>query len=151
MPPMPGEQDELITLMSLGGGLPERLLFTVARHWAEKLADEEVSDGPERNALSVALFGRVTLALRLWLGDPSLKPEVVMIGPAETPSLIKVDHAIEVRLPFIWLVDIWSRGLAVILDRFAVELVEEDDRQLELLTVESEKFEPGRLVIELGG
>jgi hypothetical protein len=149
MHPMRGEQDDLVTLMSLGAGLPERLVLTVAHHWAERLAAGSVPEGPDHNALTVALFGRATMAMRSWLGNPGLQPEVVMIGPGGPSSLARVGDKVEARLPFRWLIDVWSRGLAVMLDRFSVELEEEDDGHLGLLTASRPDFEPARLVIEV--
>lgn len=132
MPPSP--VDDLITLLTLPGALPDRLAVTVAAMWARRLAEEQASAADGSPQLRAALWGRVTATLRAWLGTPTLDPDLELIDANDEPSIASRDEFVRVRLPFSWLVDVWGRGLGTISGRFCIA-VEADAAKLRLLTV----------------
>jgi hypothetical protein len=120
----PSPEQELITLLALGGRLPDRLAATVAAAWAGRV------DDAARPRLHAALWGRATLALRGWLADPALEPDLELIGEDDAPSVTRE----RIALPFGWLVRVWGRGLMTIAGRFCLA-ADADDHGLTLLTV----------------
>jgi hypothetical protein len=132
MPPSP--VDDLITLLTLPGALPDRLAITVAATWTRRLTDQKASEANKRPQLYAALWGRVTATLRAWLGTPTLDPELELINANDDPSLASRDGSVRARLPFSWLVDVWGRGLGTISGRFCIA-VEADAAKLRLLTI----------------
>jgi hypothetical protein len=124
--------DRLEQLLSLGGGggLPHRLVATVAHALAGRVAD------PELHALlEAALYGRVLVALSRWLGEVP-HAEVALIAPDAAPSLTLVDDGLHVRLPFGWLVDVWAPGLETLAGRFTLGAQSDGGQGWELLTVD---------------
>jgi hypothetical protein len=112
---------ELTTLTALGGGLGERLVATVAAEWNARLRDghPDLADATAR--LQAALYGRVCAALRRWLGDPQLSPELEMTAPEHARSLSREEGVVHAQLPFAWLVDVWARDLTTVQGRFCLD------------------------------
>ena len=133
----PSPEQELMTLLALGGGLADRLAATVAAAWASR------ADEAGRPHLHAALWGRSALALRGWLADPALEPDLELIGEDDPPSLTSE----RIALPFGWLVRVWGRGLTTIAGRFCLD-AEADERGLSLLTVGPDFGEPKRFRLE---
>ena len=132
--------DPLPELLALGGGLPQRLVATVA---ATRLG-EHAPD--ERARLHAALYGRAAAALRDWLG-----PLTVELAMGVSPRLARDGDRIEAELPFSWLVDVWAKGLAVIWGRFCLAATTDDDRRFTLTTVAPDLGEPELVRLELAG
>ncbi|HLI56403.1 MAG TPA: hypothetical protein VKY26_05145 [Actinomycetota bacterium] len=124
-PGAPGDQPDLVRLLHLGGGLPDRLIATVLAHWSARL--DRVGNGSEdadlavvRPAMAAALYGRAAAAVRAWLRNDDLRVTVTMIDRSAPPSLTRTPDAVSLALPFSWLPEVWSRGLATVLDRFCL-------------------------------
>jgi hypothetical protein len=138
----PEDKDALARLLALGGGLPERLVATVA---ASRLGEHAPK---ERARLHAALYGRATAALRDWLAEPGLPVELAM---EDGPRVVRDGDRLEATLPFSWLVDVWAKGLEVNWGRFCLAAETEDGRRFTLTTVAPDLGEPQRVVLELGG
>lgn len=115
----PPGTDGLRRLLTLGGGLPERLVADVATNWSDRLADADPATTAARPALEAALYGRARAALQTWLGRPT-RVELTMLPPSAPPTLTWDGAAVRVELPFRWLADVWVNGFAVVLDRFCL-------------------------------
>lgn len=125
--PVPQQPDTepLIRLLYLGSSLPDRLIATVVAHWSARLAAAEAGAGGEdlgwaRPALTAALYGRAASAVRAWLRDDELRVTVTMIDGQTAPSLTRTSEGVALSLPFSWLPQVWSPGLATVLDRFCL-------------------------------
>lgn len=138
-PPLGGGpfDDPLIRLLTTGGQLGDRLAAQVAAIWAERLATGDPAAGGKYPALSAALYGRASAAVRAWLGDPRIDVAVEMIPATERPSISRGESGITAALPFAWISEVWTPGLAVLLGRFTLRTLEFDDRHLVLETVGS--------------
>jgi len=143
---------ELSWLLSVGGGLGDRLAATVAAAWARRFrAGTARVTGPRapRAQLEAALHGRVLAALRTWLGEAELDAGVTMIPGTQPPSLERVGGRVEARLPFSWLVDVWARGLATVAGRFCLAAETGDGRTWRLTTVAPDLGATGVLMLVL--
>ncbi len=126
---------ELIELLSLGGGIPDRLLATVAATWSRRSQAGGPAASKARPQLHAALQGRVYAALRSWLSESNLAAELVMVGAGEQRSLTRIEATVHAELPFDWLLDVWAKGLATIYGRFCLAADTTDGRQWRLSTV----------------
>ncbi len=144
------DQDEVLSLLRLGGGLLERLVATVLAVWTERVSigDERVTT--ERAALTAALHGRATTALRSWLNEPDLVITLEMIDPSDPAELIRGPEGILVRLPFSWLIDVWARGVSVVLGRFATKVLDSEDHRQRVLTVSPDLRDVRPVTISIG-
>jgi hypothetical protein len=129
--------DGLPRLIGLGGLLPDRLAATVIATWAERLrgpagaaagtAGAHPVTAAElaaaRPALHAALYGRAVTALRSWTGRRDLAVALTMIPEDQPPRLARDGDGIAAELPFGWLADVWSRGLATCWGRFCLTAV----------------------------
>jgi hypothetical protein len=112
---------DLIALVGLGAGFGERLVATVAAEWTTRLREGGSEAAEALPRLQAALYGRVFAALRSWLGETQLALELEMTDVAQTRSLTRVEGVIHARLPFAWLLDVWSRDLATVQGRFCLD------------------------------
>jgi hypothetical protein len=144
------EQDEVLTLLGLRGGIPDRLVATVLATWAERVSVGDDRVATERSALIAALHGRVAVALRTWLSEPDLPITVDMIGPSDPPELFRESEGIRARLPFRWLIDVWARGVPVVLGRFTIGLTDSEDKRQRVLTVDTDLRDVRPVTISLG-
>ena len=144
----PSEQ-ELIALLGLGGGLPQRLVATVAAEWTKRLTQRNDAVDRARPQLHAALYGRVLATLRSWLGDPAVDVALELVDEHEPPALSAHDGKPRARLPFSWLVTVWGRGLATVSGRFCLDAAGEDELRWTLTTVGPDFGEPRRMAIEL--
>jgi len=145
-----GDQDELLAVLRLGGGLSDMLVATVLSTWTDRISAQDERVGPERAALIAALFGRVTMALRGWLNEPDLEVTLDMIGPDDPPEIVRRPGGIHVQLPFQWLIDVWARGVTVVFGRFATTLIDADDGRQLVLTVSPDLGDIRPVTISLG-
>jgi hypothetical protein len=113
-------EDELVRLLALGGGLPDRLQANTAAVWTRRLSTGHAMLEATRPQLHAALYGRVLTTLRTWLGEPELAIKLAMTEPDSERPLVRTKDAITVSLPFAWLSDVWVRGLAVTFGRLCV-------------------------------
>ena len=127
--------NELITLLGLGGGVQDRLVATVAAAWTERLARPDRELARVRPQLHAALYGRVLASIPSWLGGSGLETELEMIAEAAKPTLTAEDRGVRVELPFGWLVDVWAKGIATIWGRFCLAAATTDQQTWKLLTV----------------
>jgi hypothetical protein len=139
--------DPLISVLSLGGGLPDRLVATVLATWSEKVADGDYGD--HRPELCIALFSRAKLAIQDWLGDGTASVVVEMIEPSATPGVRREEDLLVASLPFKWLSDIWARGVSMVLGRFAISLLERSDERERVLTLGADLSDPKPVTINI--
>jgi hypothetical protein len=128
-------ENELFALLSLGGGVPERLVATVAAAWRERLGQPDRALARAKPQLRAALHGRVFAAMRTWLGASGVESELKMIGESAEPRLISDGGVVRAELPFAWLVEVWAKDLATIWGRFCLSATTEDGRSWRLATV----------------
>jgi hypothetical protein len=128
-------ENELVALLGLGGGVPERLVATVAAAWRDRLGQRDRSLTRARPQLRAALHGRAFLAMHRWLGGSGLESRLRMIGEGDAPKLIREDGAVRAELPFGWLVDVWAKDLATVWGRFCLAATTEDGLMWRLTTV----------------
>ena len=141
----PQPDDDLIALLGLGGGLPDRLAATVAAEWAQRLEQEDAAVASALPQLHAALYGRATAALRGWLREDVELDLHLFRGK---PSLGRADGVIRAELPFAWLVEVWARGLSVVFGRFCLAAANDGDRWT-LTTVGPELGEARPMTIDL--
>ena len=115
-----GTETELLRLLALGAGLPDRLQANAAATWARRLSTGHAMLDATRPQLHAALYGRVLTTLRAWLGEPNLTIELAMTARDGERRLTRTKDAITVSLPFAWLSEVWVRGLAVTFGRLCV-------------------------------
>jgi hypothetical protein len=154
--PSPGRQSqkaraesELVALLGLGGGLPDRLAATVAVAWKARLRESGRPPARSRAQLQAALHGRVFAVMRSWLGASRAESRLVMIGEKGKPRLIPEDGSVRVELPFGWLVDVWAQGLATIWGRFCLSASTDDGRSWKLTTVGPDFGPPSVVTLQL--
>lgn len=130
------ESQELLSVLMLGGGLPEILVATVLAEWSERISNRDERVDAARPALTASLFGRVVCAIRGWLNDPLLGVRVEMIEPDDRPLITRSDGEIQVHLPFRWLIDVWVRGVSVVFGRFGIQLLGAEDHRQRVMTID---------------
>jgi hypothetical protein len=156
--PTRAAEEDLLGLLGLGGGLPDRLQATVIAAWTERIAARRTTAAPDADAelaaatprLSAALHGRLAGALRSWLGRAELELDLEMIAAGATPSITATGPArLVARLPFAWLGDVWCRGLATVMGRFTVAAETIDGCEWTLSTLGPELGPPATVTVRL--
>jgi hypothetical protein len=142
-------ESELIALLTLGGGLHNRLVATVAAAWRERLRQPDGAAARVRPQLQAALHGRVFDTIQRWLGGPALETHLRMIGEAEKPTLVAEDGVLRAQLPFAWLVDVWAKGIATIWGRFCLAATRVDAQTWRLLAVGPDLGPPAPITLQL--
>lgn len=142
-------ENELFALLGLGGGVPERLVATVAAAWSERLGRPDRTIDRARPQLRAALHGRVFAAMRTWLGGSGVESELKMIGENEAPRLISEDGIVRAELPFGWLVDVWAKDLATIWGRFCIAATTTDGSTWQLTTIGPDLAQPSAITLQL--
>jgi hypothetical protein len=71
--------DELLKLLALGGGLPDRLQAHAAAAWTRRLHAGYSNLEAALPELTAALYGRLLLATRLWLAETQLSIDMTMV------------------------------------------------------------------------
>jgi hypothetical protein len=112
--------DEVTTLLTLGSGLPHRLVATVAATWAARLEQGDDRAQAAMPALHAALYGRAVAAARVWLDDADLDADATMCPPDAQATATRELGRVRLALPFSWLTDVWARGLATVAGRFCL-------------------------------
>lgn len=151
-PHVPGprrSEIELLELLELGGGLPDRLQAHTAAAWTRRLRTGHTGLTAALPQLHAALYGRALGALRLWLGDPNLLIDLTMIDPNTDPHLERTDDTIAVALPFGWLTNVWARGLATIFGRLCLHADTNDGARWTLDTIGADLRDTAQLSISL--
>jgi hypothetical protein len=143
----PQPDDDLIALLGLGGGLPDRLAATVAAAWAQRLEQNDEAVAGAFPQLHAALYGRATAALQTWLRE-AVELDLHVAGPGGEPSLSRSDGRIRAELPFAWLVEVWARDLSVVFGRFCLAATREGSRWT-LTTVGPELGETRPITVDL--
>lgn len=139
-----GAEAELLGLLALGGGVPERLQATAAATWARRLRTGHARLQDTLPQLHAALYGRALATLRTWLGEPGLAIELTMADASGGRPLVRSGDGIAVTLPFGWLAEVWARGLAVVFGRLCVAAHTPDGAHWTLDTVgpDLERLQP---------
>ncbi len=145
----PGPFDGITDLLALGGAMAQRLVATVVAAWSERIGDGAETAAGHAPALTAALYGRVASSVRSWLADADLEVELEMIPASESPSMHLDGPRIHVRLPFLWLSQIWVKDLPVVFSRFAIGMLSSLPDQLQLLTVSPDLSEVRPVTIRL--
>jgi hypothetical protein len=145
------DESELVQLLSLEGGLQDRLQATVAASWARRLRSGHRQVTRSRPQLHAALHGRVLAALSAWQGGTGAGLEVTMIDEDAPRSLTLIDGRIHAELPFAWLVEVWARGLATVFGRFCLTADTSSGRRWTLTTVGPDMGELATIVVTLPG
>jgi hypothetical protein len=149
MPLTTEPESELVALLGLGGGLPDRLVATVAATWAQRLAGPGPEVSEARASLRASMHGRLCAALRGWLGRTDLELELDLIEDGRPPSLAASAGQLRAELPFDWLSEVWSRGLVTVFGRFCLAAGTEDGTAWTLSTVSPDLGPPAPVRIEL--
>lgn len=127
---------QLVDVLRLGGGLPDRLVAQVVAAWSARLAHGDDAVEAARPRLHAALYGRFAAVVREWLGEPGLRIDLESSEPGSTAVLHRTDSGLDVRLPFAWLADVWLPGLAVVADRLVVSATQPHPDRVELDTLD---------------
>jgi hypothetical protein len=138
---------DLLRLLALGGGLPDRLQANTAATWARRLRTGHTALDAALPQLQAALYGRVLAALRGWLGEPGLTIELTMTETGGERRLLRADDGVSVSLPFSWVSDVWTRGLAVIFGRFCLAADTADGTRWTLHTIGPDLGDSSKLTI----
>jgi hypothetical protein len=146
-PNQPDPDDELIGLLALGGGVPERLVAATLAEWSQRLDARTPETEAEAAKLHAALYGRAAAAIRSWLGEPSLIIETRVIESKGEPRLGAVDDGVRAELPFSWLLDVWCKGLVTIAGRFTLSAAV-TDRGWTLSTIAPDLGPPSPMTID---
>jgi hypothetical protein len=141
-------ESELEDLLRLEGGLPDRLQAHVAATWERRLRTGHAMLQQTRPQLQAALHGRLLVTLRTWLGNPDLAIELTMIEVGLRPSFARTDHGIDARLPFAWLTEVWTRGLATVFGRLCLTARPLADDRWTLLTLGPDLEQTTEIIIE---
>jgi hypothetical protein len=142
-------ESELIALLTLGGGLHNRLVATVAAAWRARLRQPDGAPARVRPQLQAALYGRVFDTIQHWLGGPAVQTQFRMIGEDEEPTLVAEDGVLRAQLPFAWLVDVWAKGIATIWGRFCLAATRQDAQTWRLLAVGPGLGPPAPITLQL--
>jgi len=142
-------ENDLVALLGLGGGLQDRLVATVAAGWAERLGQADAAPDGALPALHASMQGRLSGALESWLGRAGVELELDLIEAGHAPALTESDGAFRAELPFAWLAQVWSRGLASVMGRFCLAAKTDDGRAWTLTTVGPDLGPPAPVRIEL--
>jgi len=142
-------ETELVALLGLGGGLQDRLVATVAAAWAERYDDPDAALNGTLATLHASMQGRLSAALRSWLGRADATVELDLIDARQAPALTETAGVLRAELPFGWLPAVWSRGLAVVFGRFCLAAGTEDGRTWTLTTVGPDLGTPAPVRVEL--
>jgi hypothetical protein len=142
-------ETELLELLALGGGLPDRLQAHAAASWTRRLRTGHSALPAALPQLNAALYGRALSALRLWLGEPNLAIDLTMIDPTSDAHLERNGDTITLALPFAWLTSVWARGLATIFDRLCLQADTADGINWTLDTLGTDLHETAQLSISL--
>jgi hypothetical protein len=142
-------ESELHALLTLGGGLHDRLVATVAAAWRERLRQPDGAGARVRPQLQAALHGRVFDTIQRWLGGPAPQTQLRMIGEAEQPTLVAEDGVLRAELPFAWLVDVWAKGVATIWGHFCLAATRQDAQTWRLLAVGPDLGPPAPITLQL--
>jgi hypothetical protein len=144
---MADPDDDLAALLTLGAVLPDRLVATVAAHWAERLRTPDQDLTTIRPALHAALWGWAAMTIRTWLGRPDLDVDLIMIDEGDDPTLSSTDGTVQARLPFAWLLDVWAHDLTLVMGRFCLAATHADTRWT-LTAVTPDLGPPHRVTID---
>lgn len=142
-------ENDLTTLLRLGGGLQDRLVATVAAAWQERLGQPDDSLARVRPQLHAALHGRALATIRTWLGASGVELQLRMIDEAEQPQLVREHGMVRAELPFGWLAEVWAKGIATIWGRFCIAASTPDGQSWTLLTVGPDFGAPAPITVQL--
>lgn len=133
--PPPDPDADLLSVLELGGALPERLVASVAQTWRTRLEQPTAQTRRVRPQLEAALYGRATAAVRTWLGQPDLALGLTMVGARRPRLLAAGAGGVRAELPFAWLAEVWCRGLATVWGRFCLAATTADGLRWTLDTI----------------
>ncbi len=139
-------EEELIALLGLGGGLPERLQAGVAATWRQRIASRERGVARVRPQLHAALYGRFLATVGAWLGGSGQRVRLTMIGERGRPRVTEEDGAVAAELPFGWLAEVWCRDLALVGGRLCLAAATEDAGRTWSLTTVAPDLGPSAVV-----
>jgi hypothetical protein len=141
-------ESELVALLGLGGGVQDRLVATVADHWARRFEHGDAALATARPTLEASMHGRLAAVLRAWLGRLDVEVELELIDAHGAPTLTEGAGVVRAELPFAWLAEVWSRGLGTVMGRFCLAASSLDGSAWELTTVGPDLGAPAPIVLE---
>lgn len=148
-PIKPSDDPDLPALLALGGGLPDRLQAHAAAAWTQRLGTGHSALDAAVPQLHAALYGRLLVALRVWLGEPRLSLELTMIDADGDHRLERDGDAVLAALPFAWLSEVWARGFSTILGRLCTGAASDDGLEWTLDTLDPDLTTTRQLSITL--
>jgi hypothetical protein len=141
---------ELIGLLSLGGGLPDRLQASVIAAWTQRVDERDEAAVGAAARLHAALYGRLLGGLRSWLGRLDLELDLEIVDAQAPRSLTRAESGrLRAKLPLRWLTDVWSRGLTSVIGRFCLDAATTDGREWTLITLGPELGRPETVTLRL--
>ncbi len=141
-------EEDMVLLAGLGHEVTHRLVATVTAALLQRLEDPQAPS--PRPHLEASLFGRVSSALRTWLGSPELAVELEVMGPDADPRLSwEASSSVHVALPLEWVLSVWGRDMSVVAGRFCLGVVESNGARTTLLSVTSDLGTPRPLTVEI--
>jgi hypothetical protein len=144
------DEAQLAQLLSLGGGIGQRLNATVAAYWRDRLRTPDAETDQLGARLHAALYGRVLATLSTWLGQTDIELALDVLPEHEMPSLRRTDEGgVAAALPFSWLVEVWARGLETVWGTFCLSATSLDGQQWDVRTIDSQFDQPNSLKILL--
>jgi hypothetical protein len=127
----------------------DRLVATVASAWAQRLQHFDAEAREARPTLHASMHGRLSAALRTWLGRADIELELDLIDPRNAATLTERSGVVHASLPFAWLAEVWSRGLALLFGRFSLAAATVDGKTWTLTTIGPDLGTPAPMRIEL--
>lgn len=149
-PTGPYDEDGLLELLTLGGGLPDRLQAHAAATWTRRLQARDAGVDAVTPQLTAALYGRLLLATRAWLAEPGLSIDLTMVDGNGERRLAGSADALAVTLPFAWLSDVWARGFTTAFGRLCLNADSDDGVHWTLDTVEPDLTTTAQLSVTVG-
>jgi hypothetical protein len=125
---------DISALLTLGEGLAERLVATVACKWTDRVVTEDGLAPP--GALRTAVHARALAAVRTWWDDPELAAEIDVVPTGAAAVTRDPGGAVQMTFPVRWLADVWCRDVAVVDDQFVLSVDEADHDHLAVSTIE---------------
>ena len=143
-------EEEIALLAGLGRDVTVRMVATITETLLQQQLAGARSGSTVLPALEASLFGRVSNALRMWLGAPDLNVELEVSDQPEQWTLTgDIDSSLRLLLPLEWVTEVWGRDLALVAGRFSLGVVESSGSRIALSTVASDLGSPKILRIEM--
>jgi len=143
-------KQEIALLAGLGRDVTVRMVATITETLLRQRSAGAHNGPAVRPALEASLFGRVSNALRMWLGAPDLNVDLEVSNQPEKWTLTgDIGSSLRLLLPLEWVTEVWGRDLAVVAGHFCLGVVESSASRITLRTVATDLGSPKLLKIEM--